>query len=201
MIRRLEAQAQSQASVQIANLPADRVAQAQALQQETRLQLRAQIDRLKTLKSSGRVSLELDTRTAGIEALPGLPMEDGDRIMVPPMPGFVAAYGAVNNENVFVFKPGKTVADVSRSAGLMEDADTDQLFVLRADGSIVARRDRGGLISGSFESLQLMPGDALVVPTKVDRESTYSFFTRQLKDWTQILYQFGIGAAAFKTIR
>lgn len=201
VIRRLEAQSQSQSTAQIANLPADRAAQAQVLQQEARQQLRAQIDRLKSLRSSGRVSLELDTRVAGIDALPGLPMEDGDRIMVPPMPGFVAAYGAVNNENVFVFKPGKTVADVSKSAGLMEDADTDQQFVLRADGSIVARRDRVGMLGGTFDTLQLMPGDALVVPTKVDRESTYSFFTRQLKDWTQILYQFGIGAAAFRTIR
>ena len=61
--------------------------------------------------------------------------------------------------------------------------------------------ERGGLLGGSFETLQLMPGDALVVPTKVDRESTYSYFTRQLKDWTQILYQFGIGAAAYRIIR
>jgi len=113
----------------------------------------------------------------------------------------VAAYGAVNNENVFIYKPGKTVGDVSRSAGLTEDADTDQAFVLRADGSIVARRDRSSLIGGNFESLVLMPGDALVVPTKVDRETTYNYFVRQVKDWTQILSQFGLGAAALKTIR
>ena len=201
VIRRLEAQSLSQASVQIANLPADRLAQAQALQQEARLQLRAQIERLKSLKSSGRVSLELDPQATSLAALPSLPLEDGDRVLIPATPGFVAAYGAVNNENVFVFKPGKTVAEVTRAAGLMEDADTDQIFILRADGSIVARRDRSSFLGGNFESLLLMPGDSVVVPTKLDRESTLSFVTRQLKDWTQILYQFGLGAAAYKTIR
>ena len=201
VIRRLEAQSLSQASVQIANLPADRLAQAQALQQEARLQLRAQIERLKSLKSSGRVSLELDPQASNLAALPSLPLEDGDRVLIPATPGFVAAYGAVNNENVFVFKPGKTVVEVTRAAGLMEDADTDQIFVLRADGSIVARRDRSSFLGGNFESLLLMPGDSVVVPTKLDRESTLSFVTRQLKDWTQILYQFGLGAAAYKTIR
>ena len=201
VIRRLDTQAQSQASVQIANLSSDRVAQVQALQQEARLQQRAQVERLKSLKSSGRVSLELDPRVGNNAILPALPLEDGDRILIPPAPGFVAAYGAVNNENVFIHKPGKTVADVAKSAGLTEDADTDQLFVLRADGSIVARRDNTAFLGGGFETLTLMPGDALVVPTKVDRESTFSFVTRQLKDWTQILYQFGLGAAAFKTIR
>ena len=201
VIRRLDSQAQSQASVQIANLSSDRVAQVQALQQEARLQQRAQVERLKSLKSSGRVSLELDPRVGNNALLPALPLEDGDRILIPPTPGFVAAYGAVNNENVFIHKPGKTVADVAKSAGLTEEADVDQLFVLRADGSIVARRDAGAFLGGGFDSLALMPGDALVVPTKVDRESTFSFVTRQLKDWTQILYQFGLGAAAFKTIR
>jgi protein involved in polysaccharide export with SLBB domain len=201
VIRRLEAQSQSQTTTQLSNLSADRASQALALQQEARQQQKSQIDRLKLLKSNGRVSLELDPQSTTLAALPGLPLEDGDRIYVPSTPGFVAAYGAVNNENVFVYKPGKTVGDVGRSAGLMEDADTDQAFVLRADGSIVARRDRSSFMGGNFDSLVLMPGDALVVPTKVDRESTYSYFVRQVKDWTQILSQFGLGAAALKTIR
>ena len=63
---------------------------------------------------------------------------DGDRILLPAVPGFVSAFGSVNNENVFIYKQGKTVADVIRSAGLTEDAEVDQAFVLRADGSVVA---------------------------------------------------------------
>jgi hypothetical protein len=45
-----------------------------------------------------------------------------------------------------------------------------------------------------------LPGDTVVVPTMVDRESKYNFLVRGLKDWTQILSNFGVGAAALKSL-
>lgn len=200
LIRRLEAQAQAQSSSVIANLGTDSAAQAQLLQQQQQAQLKSQITRLKTMRSNGRMSLELDPKARDLASLPMLPLEDGDHVVVPPTPGFVAAFGSVNNENVFIYKPGKTVGDVVKSAGLTEDAEPDQAFVLRADGTIVARRDRSGFFGSSFESLEMMPGDTLVVPAQVDRESRYNFWTRALKDWTQIFSNFGLGVAALKTI-
>ncbi|TNF54066.1 MAG: sugar transporter, partial [Burkholderiales bacterium] len=201
LIRRLEAQAQSQASAVIANLGSDNAAQAQLIQQQQQAQLQAQIARLKTMRSNGRMALELDTRGRDLSALPALPLEDGDRVVVPAVPGYVAAFGAVNNENVLIYKPGRSVGDIMKSAGLTEDANPDHAFVLRADGSIVARRDHGGFFGNGFESLEMMPGDTLVVPAQVDRESRYNFITRALKDWTQIFSNFGLGVAAIKTIK
>lgn len=201
LIRRLEAQAQSQASAIVANLRTDNAAQAQLLQQQQQAQLQSQITRLRTMRSNGRMALELDAKSRELAALPPLPLEDGDRVVVPAVPGYVAAFGSVNNENVFIYKPGKTVGDVIKTAGLTEDAEPDQAFVLRADGTIVARRDRGGFFGGGFESLEMMPGDTLVVPAQVDRESRYNFITRALKDWTQIFSNFGLGVAAIKTIK
>ena len=115
------------------------------------------------------------------------------------MPGFVTAFGSVNNENAFIYRPGKTVADILKSAGLTEDAEPGQAFVLRADGSIIARRDRGRF-SGGFESVQVMPGDTVVVPAQIDRESRYNFVVRVLKDVTQIFSNFGLGVAAINSI-
>jgi protein involved in polysaccharide export with SLBB domain len=146
------------------------------------------------------MALELEPNAQAIAALPNIPLEDGDRILIPSVPSFVAAFGSVNNENVFLYKPGKTVQDVIKSAGLTEDAEPSQTFVLRADGSILARRDRSGVFGGNFESLALMPGDTVVVPAQIDRESSYNFTVRALKDWTQILSNFGLGMAAFKTL-
>ncbi len=200
LIRRLEGQSQAQAGILVANKSADNAAQAQIVQQQQALQLKGQIDRLKSLKSNGRMTLELDPQDQSLATLPALALEDGDRILVPSVPGFVAAMGSVNNENVFVFKSGKTVADVIKSAGLTDDAEPDQAFVLRADGSIIARRDRSGLLGGGFESIQVMPGDTVVVPAQVDRETRYTAITRVVKDWTQILSNFGLGVAAFKSM-
>jgi len=201
LIRRLEAQTQSQTSSVVANLGSNSAEQAQLLLQQQRAQLQSQIARLKTMRSNGRMALELDAQSRDLSALPALPLEDGDRVIVPAVPGYVAAFGSVNNENVFIHKPGRTVGDVMRNAGLTKDADPDHAFVLRADGTIVARRDRGGFFGSGFESLEMMPGDTLVVPAQVDRESRYNFITRALKDWTQIFSNFGLGVAAIKTIK
>ena len=54
-----------------------------------------------------------------------------------------------------------------------------------------------GFLFTSVGNLRSMPGDAIVVPEDFTRTS----WTRDLKDWTQILYQFGLGAAALKVIR
>ena len=199
LIRRLESQAQSQIATLAANATGERAAQTQGMQQAQQMQLNAQIARLRAVQSNGRLALELDPTAAALDNLPSLPLEDGDRIFVPAVPGFVAALGAVNNENVFIYKPGKTVSDVIKSAGLTEDAEPSQAFVLRADGSIIARRSTG-LFSGSFESVQLMPGDTLVVPAQIDRESRYSMIVRGFKDWTSILSNFGIGVVALSQL-
>jgi protein involved in polysaccharide export with SLBB domain len=216
VIRRLESQAQSASATLAANLTGDRAAQAATLQQQQQSQQRAQIDRLKTLRSEGRVSLELDPekttsltqRNTGSSAqelrtalneLPSVPLLDGDAIVVPSQPAFVAAAGSVLNENVILFKPGRTVGDLIKTAGLTEDANDKQTFVLRADGSILSRRQSG--LFNSFESLKVMPGDTLIVPQKIDRETSYNFLVRGLRDWTQIFSNLGIGAAAIRTLR
>ncbi len=202
LVRRLEAQAQSNAQNVTANAATktDSAAQSQALLAQQQAQLKSQIERLRSLKSTGRMSLELDTRAQALADLPDLPLEDGDHINVPSVPSYVAAFGAVNNENVFLYKPGRTVADIAKSAGLTEEADPDQLFLVRADGSVLSRTDHSSLFGRAFTSIAVMPGDTLVVPAKWDRETAYNATVRGLKDWTQILANLGLGLAAIKTI-
>jgi hypothetical protein len=98
-----------------------------------------------------------------------------------------------------IYKAGRTVGEVIKSAGLTEDAEASEAFVLRADGSVLSRRAAG--FFSSFDSTKVMPGDTVIVPAKVDRESGYNFLVRALKDWTQIFSNLGIGAAAIKTLK
>jgi protein involved in polysaccharide export with SLBB domain len=208
VVRRLESQLSSAGANLAANLTDERAAQAANLQQQQQAQMKAQIDRLKSVASKGRVALELDpTQTAKtkisleqiIQNLPNMPLEDGDAFLVPSLPAFVAAIGSVNNENVMVYKPNKTVGELIQQADLTEDANRKAVFVLRADGSILGRQSAG--FFSNFESTRLMPGDTLIVPAKVDRETSYNFLVRALRDWTQIFSNLGIGAAAIKTLR
>ena len=73
---------------------------------------------------------------------------------------------------------------------------TRRTYLLRVDGSVISKRQSGWLM-GSFDGERLMPGDTIVVPEDFDRVT----WTKVLKDYGQILYQFGLGAAALKVLK
>lgn len=199
LTKRLELQANNTNANLAANLRLDNPAQLQAVLQQQKDEMRSQIDRLKQFKSKGRVSLELKPAlNLNLRDLPDLALNDGDGILIPTRPSFVSAIGSVNNENVFIYKDGKTVADVLKSAGVTLDADPKQIFVLRADGAVVGNLNSG--FFSNFDTTTVMPGDIVFVPPKMDRETGYNFLVRSMKDWTQILSNFGIGAAALRSL-
>lgn len=198
-VKRLEAQLASDAATSAANLSAtdaQAAAQLRAAQAEAR---KAQLSRLKNLKANGRIALELPTTVAITTELPSLPLEDGDRVSVPAKPAFVFAVGAVSNNNALLWRSGRKMRDYLDVAGVDADADLGNSFIVRADGTVAHASRRGWF--NDLESMELMPGDTLVVPEKGNRETFWTAFTRGLKDWSQILYQFGLTAAAIKTLR
>ncbi len=154
------------------------------------------VARLRTLKPTGRIVLELPEEPT-VASLPDIPLEDGDRLMVPQRPGMVTVFGTVFNESAFLYRPDKNVSDyLAQAGGPRKEADQSNIYVLRADGSVVSKRG-GGFLVGSLSGLRPMPGDAIVVPEDLTRTT----WTKDLKDWTQIFYQFGLGAAALTIIK
>ncbi len=57
--------------------------------------------------------------------------------MVPARPEFVHVFGAVNAEASPLWRPNSRVKDYLRIAGLTADADVDNVFVIRVDGTVV----------------------------------------------------------------
>jgi polysaccharide biosynthesis/export protein len=161
----------------------------------------AQLARLRQLQPNGRIALELNP-DATVEALPDVPLEHADRISVPARPGFVTVAGAVVNSNAFLWRPDRTAGDYMRLAGVDEAADPANTFILRADGTVTSAADRRSWFTrGGVESERLQPGDAVIVPNQLDFETFGRALVRNLKDWSQILANFGIGAAAIQTLR
>jgi polysaccharide export outer membrane protein len=162
----------------------------------------AQMARLSRVEPSGRIALELQPGDTSVSALPDVPLEHADRILVPARPGFITVAGAVVNNNALLWKPGRTVGDYLKQAGLDEAAEPANMFVLRADGTVSHAGDRRGFLGmGNLESQLVQPGDAIVVPTQLDFETWGRALVRNLKDFGQIFYQFGLGAAAIQTLR
>ena len=161
-------------------------------------QARGVVGKLRQLRASGRIVLELKPDSRGAADLPDLPLEDGDRFVVPSVPSNVDVYGAVYNQNSFLYDPRRRVGDYLREAGgANRTADRKRAFIVRADGSIVSRQYSSSLFSGGFDSTRMNPGDAIVLPETVYRRSNL----RQLVDISTIIGQLGLGAVAINTLR
>ena len=153
------------------------------------------IDRLKALRATGRIVLEMKPG-AELRDVPEIALEDGDRFVVPSRPSTVGIIGAVYNQTTFLHAGDKRVTDyIAQAGGTTRDADTGRAYVIRADGSVQGRAH--GRFFGGFASERLNPGDTIVVPENLDRFA----FTRELKDWTQIFYQFALGVAGLKVLK
>lgn len=196
VIQRLEAQIISDSETRLQNVSsADQAQAAQAALRANQLRLA----NLRNLKASGRVALSLDPARPEV---PALALEDGDAVNVPNRSAFVGVFGAVNNENALIWREGQTVGDVVRRAGATPLADVGETYVLRADGTVLSGSQVTGFLGfGGIQRVRVEPGDTVVVPERADRETAYNAFLRGAKDFTAILYQFGIGAAALKTLR
>jgi protein involved in polysaccharide export with SLBB domain len=156
------------------------------------------IERLRAVRPSGRVVLDL---TDASREMPPLPVEDGDRLYVPARANTVGVFGSVFNGGSYLLKPGNSIDDIVRLAGgPTRGADAGSMFVLRANGSVVSARQSSSGWFGSGNGVSMLaalPGDTVFVPEELNKTT----FVQEAKEWTQILYQFGLGAAALKTIR
>ena len=162
----------------------------------------AQVARLRAVQPNGRIALELTPDATSLDSLPQVPLEAGDRIVVPPRPGFVTVAGAVVNSNAFLWRPGRTAGEYLKMAGADEAAEPDNMFILRADGTVSHAGDNRSFFGRSkLESQVMQPGDALIVPTQLDFETWGRATIRNLKDFAQIFSGFGIGIAAINSVK
>ncbi|WP_198320672.1 SLBB domain-containing protein [Azohydromonas aeria] len=157
------------------------------------------IQRLRAVKPTGRIVLQAAPEST---SLPELALEDGDQLYVPARGSTVGVFGSVFNTGSFLWSQARSIDDYLRLAGgPTRGADAGSIFVVRANGSVVsARQDGGSWFSrgrGSLGHVPALPGDTIFVPEEMDKTT----FAQTARDWTQIIYQLGLGAAAVKVLR
>jgi protein involved in polysaccharide export with SLBB domain len=154
------------------------------------------IERLRSIKPTGRIVLQLPPEG---QQLPDLALEDGDRLYVPARPTTVGVFGSVFNGGSYLWSGSRNIDDYLRLAGgPTKGADESSVFVIRANGSVVSNLQSKGWFStrsSEFVGTAAQPGDTIFVPEEINKTT----FIQGAKDWTQILYQFGIGLAGIKS--
>jgi protein involved in polysaccharide export with SLBB domain len=154
--------------------------------------------RLSAIVPSGRVVLNMKPGAAATTDIPDFPLEDGDAFYVPPRLSTVQVAGAVYNANAFRYETGgRLITYLNDAGGATRDADQKRIFVIRADGTVVSRQSRNIHSHGSYENLQLLPGDAIVVPERLKISSTMNEFLQT----TQFMSQLALTAAALSVIK
>jgi len=156
-------------------------------------QSQAVISNLRQARATGRIVLELRPGSDSISQLPAIALEDGDRFIVPHVPSTVSVTGAVYNPNSFLYDGQRRLRDYLKLAGgRNRDADAKSSYVIRADGSVVSRRQVSAWHRDGFETLRVYPGDTVVVPLNLNKGTGL----RNVVDIAQIVGQFGVAAAA-----
>ncbi len=158
------------------------------------------VNSLRQARATGRIVLHIPPSHSSVASLPDLPLEDGDRFVVPPIPSTVGIVGAVYDPNSFVYAAHQDAGEYLRnSGGPSRNADRRQIFIIRADGSVVSRQYLAHTLwsSSEFDRQPMYPGDTIVVPEAINRTSVL----RGLTDWSAVFSQFALGAAAIQVIK
>jgi protein involved in polysaccharide export with SLBB domain len=131
------------------------------------LQYKKMIDNLEKTPPAGRLVIHVSADMKRWANTPAdIQVRAGDTIYIPKRPGMVVVDGAVYNPTGITYKPGKdTHWYLQQAGGPTTMADRKGIFVIRADGSVVG--GAGGMFKSGVGSVELRPGDMVVVPEQI----------------------------------
>jgi polysaccharide export outer membrane protein len=146
------------------------------------------VTQLRESVPTGRWVIRLDDLVAGV-AEADVVLKNGDVLLVPDERQDVAVLGEVQYATSHVYERSVGRDEyINRSGGLSQRADKKRIYVVRANGEVVANAGAGWFQREGGADIR--PGDSIVVPLDVDQP---------LARWsaiTQIVYNLAIAAAA-----
>src|SRR5437660_980411 len=122
-------------------------------------------------------------------------VRDGDDLLVPEFQQAVTVIGDVQTVTSHLYRPGLSRDDyISLSGGETPRARRDRIYVVRADGSVVASGGARWFRSGS--NVRIEPGDTVVVPLNAEHLPPIPLWQAV----TQILYNVSIAVLALHAL-
>ena len=136
------------------------------------------IDRLKQIQPSGRMVIHITPEVEKWENTPvDVEVRSGDTLIIPRKPNFVLVAGQVYNPTAITYSSGKHAGwYLKQAGGPTALGNKKEIFVVRANGSVVGRNS-GGWWSGSVLNALLQPGDTIYVPEKISAGDKLKLFS------------------------
>ena len=152
------------------------------------------LSQLRAARAVGRLVIDLPAivrYTPGSQA--DVILRNGDVLIVPRVQQEVTVIGEVQTSTSHLYRPELTRDDyIALSGGMTRRADTKRIYVVRANGSVVAAETGSRWFSQAGNGVHIKPGDTIVVPLDAERYPALPFWQAV----TQIIYNVAIAAAA-----
>lgn len=150
------------------------------------------LSQLRESKATGRLVIDLG---GVLSTAPGsardITLKDGDRLLIPQLTQEVTVIGEVQYATSHIFDPDLDRDDyVGRSGGLTGKADAKRIYVVRANGQVVA--SSGAKWLRRVGGTDIRAGDTIVVPIDADRIAPLTLWSSV----TQIVYNLAVAVAA-----
>jgi polysaccharide biosynthesis/export protein len=146
---------------------------------------------LRSTKAVGRLVIDLSaiTRT-GPGSSADVILRNGDELIVPRYQQEVTVIGEVQNTTSHLYNASLSRDDyISMSGGTTKRADNKRIYVVRANGNVVANHGNRWF---DHESVPIKPGDTVVVPLDAEHLPPLPYW----QAITSILYNVAIAVAA-----
>ena len=130
------------------------------------VQWQTALDDLMTSPPSGRVTIQVSSNIKTWANTPrDVSVRTGDVLVVPKRASYVLVQGQVYGPTAVAYRPGKSAKwYLQQAGGTTNLANRRATFVIRADGTVIGHS--ASWISGNGLSVNLQPGDMVVVPEK-----------------------------------
>ncbi len=157
----------------------------------------------KSQMAIGRIALDVPGKLEKLKKSPdNIELIDQDYIYIPPKPNYVLVLGNVYNQMSLPYSTGNCLKHyIDQLGGTTRDADSENMYVIKANGKIVSRRQYDSIINFNFEvdwqkkkicffkdfeDMILEQGDAIVIPAEL---KVPIMWRSLIKDVTQIMFQ------------
>jgi polysaccharide biosynthesis/export protein len=155
----------------------------------------ALLTQLRRAQPMGRLVIDLPAVLRGDETH-DIVLRDGDELVIPQRSQEVMVLGEVQYATSHIYQPGLSRGEyINASGGLTSNADKRRIYIVRANGAVVAGDGSRRWFRGDG-GMDIRPGDTIVAPMDVDRVPALALWQSS----TTILYNLAIAVAAIGSL-
>nr|WP_091983215.1 SLBB domain-containing protein [Pseudoalteromonas denitrificans] len=122
-------------------------------------------------------------------------LQNDDTLYVPIVQSTINVIGEVNLAVSHLYQKNLSLEQyIQRSGGLKQRADSDRIYIIKANGSVQLPKESSWFAVS--DTTYLSPGDTIVVPLDTEHMDKLTLWSTA----TQIVYQLGLAAAAVSSL-